>query len=43
MAKAILRGDFRKGDTIVVQPEEGHGSRLHMGKGAQPEVVATTS
>ena len=47
MAKAILRGDFRKGDTIVVepdvvQPEEGRSSRLRMGKGAHPEVVVTT-
>ena len=48
MAKAILRGDFRKGDTIVVepdavQPEEGRSSRLRMGKGSHPEVVVTAA
>jgi len=43
MAKAILRGDFRKGDTIVVQPEEGCGGyQLHLSKGGRtPNVVAT--
>ncbi len=48
MAKAILRGDFRKGDTIVVEPdavqlEGGRSSRLRMGKGPRPEVVVTAA
>ena len=34
MAKAILRGDFCEGDTIIVKPEEGHGGhQLHLRKG----------
>ena len=45
MAKAILRGDFCGGDTIVVQPEESHGGhRLHLSQGVQsPDGVATAS
>lgn len=45
MAKAIVRGDFRKGDTIVVQldvaqSEAGRSSQLRMSRETHPEVVA---
>ena len=45
MAKAILRGDFSSGDTIVVQPDESRGgSRLRLSKGVRtPDVVPTAS
>ena len=45
MAKAILRGDFCGGDTIVVQPEENNGGhQLHLVKGGQtPDSVVTAS
>ncbi len=44
MAKAILRGDFCGGDTIVVQPEESHGgNQLHLSKGGQTPDLATTA
>ena len=45
MAKAVLRGDFCEGDTVVVQPEEGlPGSpQLHLSKGDKIHDVATTA
>ena len=45
MAKAILKGGFSEGDTIVVQPEEGcGGNRLHLSKAVHsPDVAATAS
>lgn len=44
MAKAILKGDFSEGDTIVVQPEEGFGgNRLHLDKAVHPREAAVTA